>query len=252
MVIDGRHARADAERLLMQTVENTALPAIVRATALSLLPRYLSPQSFRAVESSLRDHDPLVRRAAAAALSSIEPRARVSLGMPLLRDPIRTVRLEAVSSLVEVPRNVYTPDQLATLDRAIAEYRQAQAFNADRAEAHLNLGTLDARLGKPEAAEAAYRTAIRLQPSFIPTYINLADLYRQQGREDRVAQTLREALQADPANGDVYHALGLSLVHQQRLREAIPALARAAQLRPLELSPGDSRARGLLESLEGR
>jgi tetratricopeptide (TPR) repeat protein len=170
-------------------------------------------------------------------------------------------------------------------------------------------------LGKPEAAEAAYRTAIRLQPSFIPAYINLADVYRQQGREDRVAQTLREALQADPANGDAYHALGLSLVRQQRLREAIPALAKAAQPRLdvpryayvygvalheageiqralqvlteahqrhpadrdilvalveyhqqagdrqaaiiwarklVELSPGDSRARGLLESLEGR
>jgi tetratricopeptide (TPR) repeat protein len=228
----GRHARADAERLLMRTLEDTTLPAIVRATALSLLPRYLGPQSFRSVETSLRDNDALVRRAAAAALLVVEPRVRISLGLPLLRDPIRTVRLETVSSLVDVSRNAYTADQLAPLNAAIAEYRQAQAFNADRAEAHLNLGTLDARLGKPDAAEAEYRIAMRLQPSFIPVYINLADLYHQQGREDRVTQTLREALQVDPANADVYHALGLSLVRQQRLRDAIPELAKAVQLRP--------------------
>jgi predicted CXXCH cytochrome family protein len=228
----GQHARANAEPLLAQTVEDTTLPNIVRATALSLLPQYLGPQSVRALESSVRDHDPLVRRAAAAALSVVEPRARVSLGMPLLGDPIRTVRLEAVTALVDVPRNLYTPDQLATLQQVIAEYRQAQAFNADRAEAHVNLGSLDARLGNMQAAESAYRTALRLQASFIPAYINLADLYRQQGREDSVIQTLREALRVDPGNGAAHHALGLSLVRQQRLRDAIPELAQAAQLRP--------------------
>jgi tetratricopeptide (TPR) repeat protein len=216
----------------VQTVENTTLPAIVRATALSLLPRYLSPQSFRVVEPSLRDHDPLVRRAAAPALSAAEPRGRVTLGVPLLRDPIRTVRLETVSSLVDVPRHIYGPDQLATLDQVIAEYRQAQAFNADRAEAYVNVGALDARLGKPAAAESAYRTAIRLQPAFIPAYINLADLYRQQGWGEMIAQTLHAALQVDPANSAAYHALGLSLVRQQRLRDAIPELAQAARLQP--------------------
>jgi predicted CXXCH cytochrome family protein len=228
----GRTWQLDAERQLVRTVEDGTIPAIARATALSLLPRYLGPQSWRAVETSLRDSDPLVRQAAAAALATVEPRARVTLGLPLLRDPIRTVRLEAASSLLDVPRNLYTPDQLATLDRVIAEYRQAQVFNADRAEAQVNLGALEARLGKPGPAEAAYRTAMRLQPSFTPAYINLADLYRQQGREDRVAQTLREALKVDPGNGAAYHALGLSLVRQRRLRDAVPELAKAAQLRP--------------------
>jgi Flp pilus assembly protein TadD len=154
--------------------------------------------------------------------------------MPLLHDPIRTVRLETVSSLVEVPREVYTPDQQSRLDRGIAEFRQAQEFNADRPEAHVNLGTLELRLGRLAAAEAAYRTALRLQPAFIPAYINLADLYRQQGREDLVVHTLRAALQSDPAHAAAYHALGLSLVRQQRLSEAIPELARAAQLHPDE------------------
>ena len=227
-----RHARIGAESLLLRTVKDPALPAIVRGTAMSLLNQPVAPESLRALEVALRDRDPLVRRAAVGALSAVEPRARVALGAPLLRDPIRTVRLEAVSSLVEVPRNVYTTEQSAALDHAIVEYRQAQTFNADRAEAHLNLGTLEARLGNDEAAEDAFRTAMRLQPSFIPAYINLADLYRQQGREEQTAQTLRDALKIDPDNGAARHALGLSLVRQQRLRDAVPELAKAAQLRP--------------------
>jgi HEAT repeat protein len=155
----GRTGQVDAESQLARTIADGTLPAIVRATAASLLPRYLGPQSLRAVETSLRDSDPLIRRAAAGALGAVEPRVRVVLGLPLMRDRICTVRLEALPSLLDVARNFYTPDQLATLEQVIAEYRQAQAFNADRAEAHVNLGGLEARLGRPEAAEAAYRTA---------------------------------------------------------------------------------------------
>jgi tetratricopeptide (TPR) repeat protein len=228
----GRNARAGAESLLVRAVEDATTPTIVRATALNLLHRHPGPNALRAVERSLRDSDPLVRRAAVSALAAVEPRTRVALGFPLLNDPIRTVRLEALSTLVGVPRDHFTATQRTTLDQVIAEYRQAQAFNADRAEAHLNLGALDAQLGKFDAAEQAYRTAIRKQPSFIAAYVNLADLYRQQGQEDRVEQTLREALKADPGNGDASHGLGLSLVRQKRLRDAIPELARAAQRRP--------------------
>ncbi len=228
----GRNAQADAKTLLVRTIEDETTAAIVRATALNLLARYPGPDSLRILENALRDSDPLVRRAAVSALSAVEPRTRLALGLPLLSDPIRTVRLEALSTLVGVPRDLFTAAQLKTLDQVTAEYREAQAFNADRAEAHLNLGVLDAQLGKFDAAEQAYRTAIHKQPSFIPAYINLADLYRQQGQEDRVEQTLREALKADPGNGDASHGLGLSLVRQKRLRDAIPELARAAQRRP--------------------
>ena len=228
----GRNARADAETLLVRTVEDATTPTIVRATALNLLHRHPGPNALRAVERSLRDSDPLVRRAAVSALAAVEHPTRVTLGVPLLNDPVRTVRLEALSTLVGVPRDLFTAAQLKTLDQVIAEYREAQAFNADRAEAHLNLGVLDAQLGKFDAAEQAYRAAIRKQPLFMPAYINLADLYRQQGQEDRVEQTLREGLKADPGNGDAYHGLGLSLVRQKRLRDAIPELAKAAQRRP--------------------
>jgi tetratricopeptide (TPR) repeat protein len=228
----GRKGRVDAESQLLRTVEDAKMPPIVRATALSLLQRYLSSASLPAVEISLRDSDPLVRRAAAAALSAVEPQTRAALGFPLLSDPIRTVRLETVSLLVDIPAAYFTTGQLVTLDQVIAEYREAQAFNADRAESYLNLGALDAQLGKLAEAESAYHKAIQKQLSFIPAYINLADLYRQQGRENEAEQILRQALHVDPSNGDAYYALGLSLARQRRLRDAIPMLAKSSQLRP--------------------
>jgi tetratricopeptide (TPR) repeat protein len=142
------------------------------------------------------------------------------------------VRLEALGGLLDVPRASLSGEQLAVLEGAIAEYRQIQAFSLDRAEAHANLGMLEMRLGNAAAARAAFETAIRLQPSFGAARIHLADLHRAQGREDRAEATLRAGLAIDPDDGDAREALGLSLVRQKRLKEALPELASAARLRP--------------------
>ncbi len=230
----GRSWRIDAQHQLVRAILDPTVPAIARATALTLLPPYLGPGSLRAVEASLRDVDPLVRRSAAANLAVLDPALRVSLGFPLLLDPIRSVRFEALSSLLETPGGALSDAQRAALDRVVLEARTAWTSLADRVEAHLNLGSLDARLGRLDAAEASYRTAIRLQPMFVPAYINLADLYRQQGREDRVREILEEALRRDPSAAEAHEAMGLSLVREKRLGDAIPLLEKAARLRESE------------------
>jgi tetratricopeptide (TPR) repeat protein len=225
-------ARPEAKALLLQAVNDTKLPAIFRATAVNLLPRYTAAGERDAIERAISDPDPLVRRAAAAALTALEPRVRLALGALLLNDPIRTVRLEVVPALASVPIQYFRGESRADFERVALEYRESQLCNADRADAHLNLGILDAHLGNSLAAESAYRTAIRLQPSFIPAYINLADLYRTQNREQETEQMLREALPVAPNHADIHHALGLSLIRQKRRSEGVDELATAARLRP--------------------
>ena len=84
--------------------------------------------------------------------------------------------------------------------------------------------------GQFDQAEAAYRAALDLQPDFTQAAVNLADLYRIQGREGEGEKTLRQALAFDPQNASAHHALGLLLIRQKRLLEALTALAEAARL----------------------
>jgi predicted CXXCH cytochrome family protein len=228
----GRAGRPGAVGELLRTIDDASLPPIARATAITLLPVSSDPRAIAAVRRAASDPDPLVRRAAAEGLMAFDAAPRVEIGVPLLGDPVRSVRLEAVASLLDVPRSAFSVAQLAALDHGIAEYRQAQGFNADRAEAQLNLGMLEARLGNFAAARQAFETAMRLQPSFVPAYVDLADLQRRQGDEVDAAATVRRALQFAPDDAAVHEALGLSLVRQQRLRDALPELAKAAQLAP--------------------
>jgi Tfp pilus assembly protein PilF len=142
------------------------------------------------------------------------------------------VRIQAARQLAAVPRAQLTEAQNTTLERSLAEYVAVQQVNAERPEAHLNLGLLFAERGQYAAAEAAYQTALKRQPAFVPAYVNLADLYRLQGRDDAGEGVLRQALTRVPRNAEVLHALGLLLVRQKRHSEALETLAQAATLSP--------------------
>lgn len=228
-----RTLRADGAAALYALVADRQQPAIVRATALTLLQRYPGARTNGAVDTAVLDPDPLVRRAAAETLGAIDdPVSRARIGSRVLSDSVRAVRVDAVSALAGVPRGYFAASDQRALDAAVAEYRQVQQFNADRAESHVNLGMLEAQLGRPVEAEAALRAAIARQPQFVPAYVNLADVLRAAGREQDAERVLREAIAAVPAAADAYNALGLALVRQRRLPEALDALARAATLAP--------------------
>ena len=228
----GRTGQPRAGEALRRLADDPLMPGIARATALSLLEGYFTADAVPVVRRALGDDDPIVRAAAVSALEVIQPAARLELAFPLLIDPVRAVRLQTARVLAAVPSEQLSGLQRATLARVLDEYRTSQQANADRAEAHLNLGVLHTQLGELGEAERAYRTALDVDPSFVPTYLNLADLYRQQGREREGEAVLREALAiaADPA--PVEHALGLLFVRLGRLSDALGALRRATELRP--------------------
>ena len=67
---------------------------------------------------------------------------------------------------------------------------------------------------------------------YTPAYVNFADLYRVEQRDTDGERVLRAGLAAAPDDAALHLALGLLLVRQKRLPEAIDALQRAATLRP--------------------
>jgi predicted CXXCH cytochrome family protein len=221
-----------AEELLVKLADDENAPSIARATALTELGGYLSHSSLGAVETGLKNDDPLIRGAALDALQSAPPEIKIRLAFGLLSDPVLAVRTKAVTLLAGVPKESLNAGQREALNEAVEEYVRSQMTNADRPEAHLNIGLIYAQLGRLSEAGSSYQYAIKLEPSFIPAYVNLADLYRVEGRDSEAESLLRSALGISPWNGDVYHALGLLLVRQNRMPEAMNALEQSVKLSP--------------------
>jgi predicted CXXCH cytochrome family protein len=217
---------------LVKITQDKRMPAIVRATALEQLARYHAPETMQAGIDNLDDPDPLVRIATLRTFDFLSPAQRFKAGNSLLIDPIRMVRSEAGRSLAAATRTSLSAAQRQPLDRAVAEYLDAQQFNGDRPESQLNIGLLYVDLGEADKAQAAYRSALTRFPQFAPAYVNLADLYRTQGDDKHAEQILRDGLMRVNDGADLHHALGLLLVRTKRYDAAVTELGRAAHDRP--------------------
>ena len=205
-------------------------PGIVRATAISLLPRFaewLTPAMIDAYRTGVTDGDPLVRLAAAAAVAPLPPQQRLAMVAHLLDDPVRAVRIAAARQLAQLSGMGLPPELSRRFERAVDELIASELASAERPDVQTNLGTLYAMLRRWQEAEQAFRRAIDIDPAWIPAYVNLSEVQRALGRESAAEETLRQAVAAVPDAAEPYHALGLSLVRQRRYDDALQALETA-------------------------
>lgn len=219
---------ADAQVLLAALAGAGEVPGLVRASALAELPT----PDINLIRRGLSDPDPLVRLGALDGLEGMPADQLWSLASTQLTDPVRGVRIRAAELLASVSPGTRPAVDQDRFDHAAAEFVAAQRLNADRPDARTALGNFLSRQAKVAEAQAEYRAALRLDPSFAPAAINLSDLYRQLGRDDDGERLLREALSKSPQDASLHHALGLTLVRQKRAETGLDELRQAAVLDP--------------------
>jgi Flp pilus assembly protein TadD len=228
----GRMGMPGAGRKLVALSLDESQPGLARATALALLSRYPGRSADDVIAAGLIDQDPLVRYGALRAIEGMDPYPRIERVVPVLSDTVKAIRVEAGRLLSPIPTTSLADERRYPISRAVEEYVEAERFNLDRPESHLNLGLLSTWRGQYDEAESAYQTALDIYPGQIQAFINLADLYRLQGREHDAERVLNEALEYVPEAATIHHALGLLLARTNRLPKALEKLERAARLRP--------------------
>jgi predicted CXXCH cytochrome family protein len=226
-----RAGQAGAGEALARLVADAQMPPIVRATALDALrndPR--TGDSLRV--AATRDADPEVRAAAADSLEGLPAAQRLYALTPLLKDPLRAVRIAAARSLSSLPREQIDAAARPAFDAALAEYVAAQSVSLDMPGAQLNLAVVHQHGGRIDLAERHYLDALRIDPDFTPARANLSQLYNASARNADAERVLTEGLRRLPDLGELQYSLGLLLAEEKRLPEAAQALAKAARLLP--------------------
>lgn len=119
-------------------------------------------------------------------------------------------------------------------DAAAAEaaFRTALALDPDLAEAHGNLAYLLDRNGRREEAESHYRAALDLAPEQTQSWINYGVMLLADKRFADGESALRRALALDPVNLSAWSNLGALLACQQREEEAESCYRHALDLDP--------------------
>ncbi len=226
-------ASADAPALLAAVASNRATPGIARASALAELAPYVSSSNMEAAHTGLvrsrpdgagsapsrcwvrcpstsfgrwrRRCFPIRCAASASARRRCSPQCRPQVSRP------PTANASSAPRRSSSPRSVSTP----TAPKRARRWETFYALRKAYAE-----------------AESEYRAALELSPQYAPASINLADLYRQTGRDGDGESVLRTAISASPKDAGLHHVLGLALTRLKKPDDALAAFARAAELEP--------------------
>ncbi len=228
----GRAGEPEAYAKLQALVDDALLPAIVRATALSLLGNYPKPETTTTLQTALLSDEPLLRHTALRLLEQPDEETITKLIAPKLYDPVKAVRLEAALKLAGVPKKLIRKDDQLAFQENLRQYRQAMEYNSDFAPQRYNLGNLERALGHPEKAMEYYRQAIAIDEQFFPAKVNLAMEYNQVGQNQEAEQLLRQVVTAEPRRYEVAYSLGLLLSEMGKYEEAAFFLGKAADGMP--------------------
>jgi Flp pilus assembly protein TadD len=118
---------------------------------------------------------------------------------------------------------------------AVASFNRALLIDRSLAYVWSNLGTAYIRLGRPDAAEAALRWALTLEPYQVTPMNQLARLYQLEGEVDLADEYLARAGKARLRNPYVLYQQGLEARNQGELERAIGLFRRALRGQPDEV-----------------
>ena len=227
-----RAGRPETSADLVRLTQDRLYPAIVRATAVSLLHRYPGTEAQRAVARGLEDEESSVRRAALDRVDLLPPEERQRRLVQLLRDPVEGVRIQAARALAETPGRALAPTDESAFRAALSEYEASMRYQMDFASSGYNLGNTYAALGRPEEAERNYLASLRIDPLFVRTRVNYALLLSSLGRNPEAEAQLRAALEAEPDLAEAQYNLALLLMESDRLPEGVATLERVMARMP--------------------
>ena len=211
-------------------VSDQLLPEIQRASAITQQAALEGGTSEERLQALLASDEPLVLLAAVASATNLPLAQREKLLMPLLTHELRALRVAAANQLRDSK-----PGSAAPLKSALIEADLADDLSSWRGEGALNKALHLERQGKSSetrgemnaGAIAAYQHAIKVDPYFEPSYVNLAELFRRQGETGREQSLYTSALRALPNSSLLRYSYALHLVRQKKPAEALVETTKA-------------------------
>jgi eukaryotic-like serine/threonine-protein kinase len=122
---------------------------------------------------------------------------------------------------------------------AVQELQRSLELDHNSDETLRSLAGAYQKLGKPSAAEDAYRTAISLRPNYYRVYSAFGAFYWNQSRYSDAAAMFKKAIELAPLNYSGYSNLGAMYLQLGQYQEAVNVLNRSIALRPTHEAYGN-------------
>ncbi|MCK4525836.1 tetratricopeptide repeat protein [candidate division WOR-3 bacterium] len=125
----------------------------------------------------------------------------------------------------------YCNGKLGRYNEAIKAYKQAIRIKPDYADAHYNLGVTYGELGRYSEAIKAYKQTIRIKPDDARAHYNLGVAYGILGRYNEAIKVYKQAVRIKPDFAEAHFNLGAIYGELGRYNEAIKAYKQAIRIK---------------------
>ena len=215
------------------------LSVIKRASVISLLPSSSQAINEKGInDQTIKgwvDSDEALIRLAVANIGYLLPEPERLKGYAkLLSDPLKAIRVAAASNLAGVNLAGSKESDLSLLTLAIKELVDVNDINSWRGEGHVNQSILAGKLGNTDAAIQSLQQAIKIDPYFYPSYLNLAEYYRIDSRIEsginKEQQILLKGISNNPKSAALHYAMGMYLIRKKNTLDAVASFKKAKLL----------------------
>ena len=142
--------------------------------------------------------------------------------------------MAAASNLAGVNLAGSKESDLSLLTLAIKELVDVNDINSWRGEGHVNQSILAGKLGNTNAAIQSLQQAIKIDPYFYPSYLNLAEYYRIDSRIEsginKEQQILLKGISNNPKSAALHYAMGMYLIRKKNTLDAVASFKKAKLL----------------------
>ena len=215
------------KQALLRLLESNTYPAIARATSMShLINQGATRKEIEIIALKLKDSSAMLRR---EAIVSIEKTRDVSFKkhiLPLLNDPIRSVRMAAASYFITLK---IEPKNDVYFRKANQEYLDFLELNSDFASGQLQIAEYYKVKGEFELAIKAYERAIEIDSYYNVARMNLALLFYQINEPTKSIDLYAKVIALEPDFGYSYYMLGLLYNEIQQPKLALKYMALATE-----------------------
>ncbi|WP_163811578.1 HEAT repeat domain-containing protein [Pseudodesulfovibrio sp. JC047] len=173
-----------------------------------------------AILSAMEHSSPLVRSAAAEALTPPRSPEALQALVQATGDPVRLVRIRAAAALTGVPMHITKGEHASHFEAAKTEYLHSLTARPDLWTSHYNLGNYYLLNREFRKARIAFREAHDIAPQAIPPLVNNAMAHARMNDLKGAELLLMKALKLAPEAPAILYNLGLLKSELNKIDEA--------------------------------
>lgn len=232
MLVPGKDRYKPDFESLKKLALDTTQPAIARATAIWELQTLNRQDVFSIANKLLTDKEALVRYHAVGVFSMLQTAQRMRILTPLLKDPVRAVRIETANQLADTKAEDYDPEYRDAYTAANQEYQNYLKMHADSAGGQVNISNYHSRQNSPDKAIEALRKAVKIDNHFNMARMNLAFMLSIEEKYDEAENVYKKVLEQEPQYSQAWYSLGLLYTEQKKFEQAVGAFTNAIAREP--------------------